>query len=167
MNKDITDRSLLEQFNAGIPVIGVWRREITRADGSVEVLERKNTLTSAGLNQLALLGITNTNSAFLYLVVGSQTAAGSLGSVQGGLGEVSRKIGATQTSSKEFMILVATWAGATDSITSVALDSGAAFNHASSGSGVMLNQVNGMGATLGNSDFLKVQMEIRVGSHNL
>lgn len=167
MKKDTLDRDLLDSFNAGIAIVGVWRREITRHDGSVEVLERRNTLTSAGLNHLALLGITNTNSAFLYLGVGSQTAAGSLGSTQAGLGEVSRKIGATQTTSKEFMILVATWAGAVDGVTSVALDSGAAFNHASSGSGVMLNLVNGMGATLGDSDFLKVQMEIRVGSHNL
>jgi len=41
------------------------------------------------------------------------------------------------------------------------------FNHASSGSGVMLNQVTGVAATLADSDFLNLEVQIQVGSHNL
>ena len=164
-------RDILNNFiksnDSGLNVVGNWEFEITRANGSKEKHTVKNTLSSAGLNKLAQLGISNTNSAFLYLAVGTQTAASSLGSVQSGMGEVSRKLAATVTTSKEYMILVMTWAGAADSLTSVDLRTASAVNHASSGSGEHLNFVNSVATILADSDFLKIQMDVRVGSHNL
>ena len=177
MDRNTFEESLLSKFKKSVDggmdslsVKGRWKFEITRADGTIEINEQYNIVTKDGLNAIAELMIgdaTGTNSAFKYIAIGTATAAGSLGSVQGGLGEVGRKIGATITSSNEVAILVATWAGDTDGLTGVALGSAGIINHASSGSGVFGNHVNSVDATLNASDFLKVQMEIQIGSHNL
>ena len=177
MDRNTFEENLLSKFKKSVDggmdnlsVKGRWKFEITRADGTIEVNEQYNIVTKDGLNAIAELMIgdaTGTNSAFKYIAIGTATAAGSLGSVQSGLGEVGRKIGATITSSNEVAILVATWAGDTDGLTGVALGSAGIINHASSGSGVFGNHVNSVNATLNASDFLKVQMEIQIGSHNL
>ena len=176
MTQDISEeRALLEDFFSAVKhdnVVpkGKWKFTITRADGSIEEHEEENIVTKDGLNAIAELMLgdaTGTNSAFKYLVIGTQTAAASLGSVQGGIGEVDRKIGATIASSHEVAILVATWAGNADSITGVALASAGIANHVNSGLGIMGNAVNSVDATLQDSDFLKVQMEIQIGSHAL
>lgn len=177
MAKDITERDILDAFKSALgPVgnyvvpVGKWKFTITRADGSIEEHESLNIVTKDGLNAIAELMLgdaTGTNSAFKYIAIGTATAAGSLGSVQGGLGEVSRKIASTIASSAEVAILVATWAGNTDGLTGIALGSAGILNHASSGSGVFGNHVNSVAATLAASDFLKIQMEIQIGSHNL
>lgn len=153
-----------------ISLRGNWKFTITRADGSIEEHASSNIVTKDGLNAMAelILGdATGANSAFKYIAIGTVTAQGSLGSVQGGLGEVGRKIGATIVSSNETAILVATWAGDADGLTGVALGAAGIVNHASSGSGIFGNHVNSVDATLNASDFLKIQMEVQVGSHNL
>ncbi len=151
----------------GVHLKGTFKITIVRADGTVEETIKENIVTSAGLNALAAGVIDNTTSSFLFLAVGTQTAAASLGSVQGGLGEVDRKSPVTITSSNEVAFMVSTWGGAADSVTSVALESAGMFNHANSGTGVMLNQVTGVSATLADSDFLNLEVQIQVGSHNL
>lgn len=161
---DVVDGFLAPERDI-VPLKGKWLFEITRADGSVERHEICNTMQYLGLNKVAQMLTSNAQSAFLYLAVGTVTAQASLGSTD--FGEVSRKIAATQTSSNEVAILVATWAGNADSLTGVALASGASVNHASSGQGQILNIVNSVDTTLQASDFLKVQMEVQVGSHNL
>jgi len=165
MSKKPSD--IVEAFygDNNVSVSAVWDFEITRADGSVESHRVKNTMIAGGLNQLAAMTTSNAQSAFLYLAVGTVTAAASLGSSN--FGEVDRKIAATQTSSNEVAILVATWAGNTDGLTGVALASGASVNHASSGQGQILNVVNSVASTLQDSDFLKIQMEVQIGSHAL
>lgn len=150
-----------------LSVIGKVTRTITRHDGTVEESVMYNQVTKDGLNFLASRGITNTGSAMAYIVVGTQTAAASLGSTQAGIGEVSRKIGSTLASSGEVMIAVATWAGAADSVTSVDLRSAGLVNHADSGQGTLFNQVNSVATILASSDFLRVQVEVQIGSHNL
>ena len=175
MTQNTSEKDTLAKFkkvlNGGmgenISVMGRWKFEITRADGSVEKHECNNIVTKDGLNHLAALAVTAASSPFAYIAIGTATAAGSLGSVQGGLGEVERKIGATISSSNEVAILVATWAGDADGLTGVALGSAGIINHANSGSGVFGNHVNSVDATLNASDFLKVQMEIKIGSHAL
>lgn len=151
-------------------VVGLWKFTITRADGTIEERESTNIVTKDGLNAIAdlMLGdATGSNSGFQYIIIGTATNQGSLGSVQGGIGEVDRKIGSTITTSNEVAIIVATWAGAADGISGVALGSAGMTNHASSGQGVFGNHVNSVDATLNDSDFLKVQMEIQIGSHAL
>lgn len=175
MSRNISEQDLLNNFKQSIndnnvSVRGKWKFTITRADGSIEEHESDNIVTKDGLNAIAALMLgdaTGANSGFKYIAIGTVTAAGSLGSVQGGLGEVGRKIGATITSSNETAILVATWAGNTDGLTGIALGSAGIINHVNSGSGVYGNHVNSVDATLNASDFLKVQMEIQIGSHNL
>lgn len=170
------EEDILSAFKAGLPsgnsvsVNGRWRFTITRANGTIEEYERKNIVTKDGLNAIAELMLgdaTGTNSGFKYIAIGTATAAGSLGSVQGGLGEVSRKIASTIASSAEVAILVATWAGNADGLTGIVLGSAGIVNHVSSGLGVFGNHVNSVSATLAASDFLKVQMEIQIGSHAL
>ena len=178
MGQNTSEEKLLAKFKQAVNgsmsdsvgVKGKWRFTVTRADGSIEENEQENIVTKDGLNAIAELMLgdaTGVNSAFRYIAIGTVTAAGSLGSVQGGLGEVGRKIGSTITSSNEVAILVATWAGNADGLTGIALGSAGIINHASSGSGVFGNHVNSVDATLNASDFLKVQMEIQIGSHNL
>lgn len=150
-----------------LQVRGRWKITITRADGTVEESFKDNIVTSAGLNALAGRAILYTTSAFDHMAVGTATATASLGSVQGGLGEVDRKVPTTKASSNEVAYMVNTWGGAADSVTSVALESAAIFNHVNSGSGIMLNQITGVAATLADSDFLHLEVQIQIGSHNL
>lgn len=171
--QDILDRfnkAVGGGLNSGVAVRGRWCFTVTRADGTIEVSTSDNIVTKDGLDIIAANMIgpgTGANSAFRYIVIGTQTSAASLDSVQVGIGEVGRKLGSTIASSNEVAILVATWAGAADSITSVVFGTGGMANHADSGSGLLGNHVSSLNATLADSDFLKVQMEVQIGSHNL
>lgn len=138
---------------------------IGRADGSIEQHEVKNQVTAGGLNDLASRSIVTSHSAgFVNIAIGSGTSAGSLGSTNI-VGEVDRKAGATQVTSRSTIILSNTWGGAADSITSVALDEAGIFNSVSSGQGTMLNMLTGVNATLADSDLLSLEMTFQIGSH--
>ena len=169
MKESTSNQDLVRQYQQGmenIPLTGRMIRTITRADGSEEVSIMNNIVVAEGLNQLAAAAVSSANARFAYLAIGTQTAAHSLGSTQAGIGEVDRKAASTLASSNEVIILVATWAGNADSVTSLDLRTGAIFNHANSGSGTMLNAVNSVATVLADSDFLKLQAEVQVGSHN-
>lgn len=145
-----------------------WRKRITRADGTIdETIIPKNIVTKDGLNALASRAIGVATSAIAYLAIGTVTAAHSLGSVITGFGEVSRKTPSILASSGEVVIVAMTWAGNADGLTGVALGSAACVNHASSGLGIPYNLTNSVNATLAASDFLLLQAEIQIGSHNL
>ena len=163
------DRDIFDKFNEGlresVTPRGRWVATITRADGSTEVKSLTNIVTALGLDALASRAISNTTSAFNHMAVGTVTAASSLGSTN--FGEVSRKVPTTITSSKEVFYSVNTWGGAADSVTSVTLESAAIVNHVNSGLGTVLNIVTGVSATLADSDFLHLEVQIQVGSHNL
>ena len=173
MNNDIRSPSdIVNDFIDGggqdnIELHGTWRWTITRHDGSEEEIVIKNIMNYVGLNQVAAMLTSNAQSAFLYIAIGTVTAQPSLES--NNFGEVAngRKLASLAASSHEVGILVATWAGAADSLTGIPLGSGAAVNHASSGEGQILNIVNSVSATLQDSDFLKVQVDVQCGSHNL
>jgi len=175
MNEKQILSKFLDNVNGGmrescLRVKGTWRFTITRADGSIEENVQDNIVTKDGLNAIAELMLgdaTAANSGMRYIVIGTVTAQGSLGSVQGGIGEVSRKIGSTITSSNEVAILVATWAGAADGLSTIPLGTAGITNHADSGQGVFGSHVNSVAATLNDSDFLRIQMEIQIGSHAL
>jgi hypothetical protein len=168
----IDEGCLLAQFREALqdnaPLHVQWRRRITRADGSIdELIVPKNIVTKDGLNALAARAIGVATSAIAYLAIGTVTAAHSLGSVVTGFGEISRKTPSILASSAEVVIVAMTWAGATDNIANVPLGSAACVNHASSGLGIAYNLTNSVNATLQNSDFLLLQCEIQIGSHNL
>lgn len=150
-----------------VPVEGVWDIEVTRANGDVECKRLKNIVTANGLNALASRGIADASSPYGFIAIGTHTNAASLGSVLADIGEVERKVGATITTSKSTLIMVATWAGNADGLSGIALATGAICNHVNSGSGEALNVVNSVDTTLADSDFLKLQVEVKIGSHNL
>lgn len=151
--------------NSFIPFKGVWKKTITRADGSVEVAFIDNIVTANGLNLIASRAVSNTNSQINHIAVGTVTAAASLGSTN--FGEVDRKVPTTITSSTEVFYAVATWQGFADSVTSVVLESAALTNHVNSGQGTVVNIVNGLSATLADSDYLHLEVQVQCGSHAL
>ena len=163
------ERNILNEFLdavGGTAQVSIWRGANGGYDRPPdEHYIRKNQALAAGLNELAAKTIVTSRPAYGWIAVGTQTAAASLGSTWGG--EVGRKAGATLASSKMAMTLVATWGGAADSVTGVAMETACIVNHASSGSGIPLNILTGVAATLANSDLLKLQMDFKIGSHNL
>lgn len=179
MNKRISDvAGTIRQDTVGLNQVGGeflvrhWRADGRHGGGFYLVSERAcpNVVTRYGLNRMANKWMSNAaNSAFLYLVVGTVTATHSLDSAQGGIGEVSRKIGATTTNSREWSYNQATWGGASDTLTGIALDSVGVHDFASShaSTGGLGAVTNGLGVTLQASDLLDCTYRARVGSHNL
>lgn len=173
MTRNTSDEArILAQFQDALqdnaPLNVKWRKRITRADGTIdETIIPKNIVTKDGLNALAARAIGVTTSAIAYLAIGTVTAAHSLGSVVTGFGEISRKTPSILASSGEVVIVAMTWAGNADGLTGVALGSASCVNHASSGLGIAYNLTNSVNATLAASDFLLLQAEIQIGSHNL
>ncbi len=150
-----------------MPLKGKWRITVTRADGSEEEKLLDNVVLSTGMDALASRGVSDTTSPFTFLAIGTVTAEAAIDDTVLSFGEVDRKAGSIATSSNEVLIVVATWAGDADTLTGVVFGSAAAVNHVNSGQGVALNIVNSVDATLADSDFLKVQLELQVGSHNV
>jgi hypothetical protein len=154
---------------------GLWDIKVVRADGTIERRTVKNIVTREGLNHIAARAVNN-GTPFYIIGVGTQIAAHSLDSSQAGIGEVLRKTsnftGAT-AQSREWIFLQCTIGGASDSVTSVPLDSAfiqtcpVSYAVTANSGGVTGNAVNGMGVTLGGSDLLDLTVRIRVGSHNL
>ena len=169
MSQNTTEKSIVDAFYEsidakGFAIVGIHRAKQGGGWHDGQYYRIDNQVLAAGLNELAL-GSINSRALYNWIAVGTQTATASLGSTWGG--EVSRKQGATITTSKMTMILVSTWGGAADSVTSLALETCALVNHANSGSGIPLNILTGVAATLANSDLLSLQMNFGIGSHNL
>ena len=151
---------------------GEWTIKVVRANGSIEQKVLKNVVTRVGMNRIAHRAVAHDTSPFFYLAIGTQTAAHSIDSGQGGLGEVKRKVsavGSTQAQSSEWIFLQCTLGGAADTVTSLVLDSAGISDgvNSSSAVGILGNMVNGIGVTLANSDLLDLTVRLRIGSHNL
>ena len=169
MNRHTSDeREVYEKFVSHVPIYSEWDVDVYRADHaggwcSAERRTLRNTLLSGGLDEMAALIVGDAASATQYIAVGTVTAVASLESTN--FGEVARKSGHTVGSSNEFIICAATYGGAADAITSVALETAAIGNHASSGQGVLFNALTGVSTTLADSDLLSLTCHIRIGSH--
>ena len=157
---------------------GEWIVEVHRADGTIERRVRRNVVTDRGLNRIANRAIQATGTTpFNYIIVGTATQAGSLNSVQSSLGEVIRRASIANPAStsivgiqsREWIALTATFGGASDTLTGIALDAAAIHDFANSHAttGIVGNHVNGLGVTLQNSDILNLTVRIRVGSHDI
>jgi hypothetical protein len=177
MNHPIFERLLnaYRVLNGGIdldqmiPVTGRFVAQVIRDGKVIKEVMRENIVVRQGLNRIAYRCANYTNTIANYLIIGTQTAAHSLDSTQAGLGEVSRKVAASQLQSREWFSCVATWGGSVDGITGVAIDTGALSDYvnSSASTGIIFNASNGLGVTLQNSDFLNLTAAIRCGSHNL
>lgn len=148
-----------------IPVEGYWDVEVHRANGSVEKKTLKNIVTANGLNLIANRLAVDTSSKIGWMAIGSWATAPTLST--SAFGEISRKTGATVAQSREWVYIQATWGGAADSVTSSNLQQAALCNHQTSGSGKVVNIVEGLSTVLADSDFLNLTCRIRVGSHDL
>jgi hypothetical protein len=179
MTQRISDTAgsiLPEEKPDHIPMYGEFHPVIHRADGTIEDKGWiRNQLTANGLNRIANRAIMATGTTPFYVLgVGTFTAASSLDSTDFGEIANGRKVGITNPASsglsaiqsREWIAIVATWAGNADSLTGQLIDSAALLCHASSGQGTVANIVNGMGVTLQASDYLNLTGRIRVGSHN-
>lgn len=179
MNPSIFDRvrqatSVLNgtiDLRSYVPVVGEWDVKVVRADGTIEKKTLRNTVTVTGLNRIAACTVNSAGGVFNSTIVGSATASPALTDSQSSIGEVSRKSWITtgaNAQSREWIFGVATWGGAADSITSVTLNSaGMSIGASSLATSMLANRVNGLGVTLGNSDFLNLTVRIRVGSHDV
>ena len=162
-----------------VPIYGEFHVEVVRADGTRE--DRgwfRNIVTRKGLNRIANRAVQATGTTPFYVLgVGSYTSGGNPASLDtdyagagNGFGELSRKssnVSGAGAQSREWIFMTQTWAGAADSVTSKTIDSAAILDHTSSGQGIIVNVVQGLGVTLADSDFLNLTARIRVGSHNL
>lgn len=153
----------------GIRIYGEHEVKIFRADGTVESKLFKNTPVYKGINRIAFRTTTYTNTVAQYLIVGTQTAQHSLGSVQAGIGEVSRKIVASIVQSQDWISLTSTWGGASDGLTGIALATAGISDYPNSHAtnDTLFSLSNSVNTTLAASDTLMLTCRIRVGSHNL
>lgn len=156
---------------SAVPIAGYWDVKVVRADGSIETKTLRNTVTVTGLNRLAAAAVNSAAGVMNAIVVGTQTSAPALTDSQSSFGEVIRKSFITtgaSAQSREWFFGVCTLGGAADSVTSVALASaGITIGTSSLATSFIMNRVNGLGVTLGNSDFLNLTARVRVGSHDV
>lgn len=157
------ERQTLEDFAEALGIS--TKHTITKeyGDGRVEEYHVTNIVTGAGRDALASRAMSDTTSPFGWMAAGSGTAAGAIGSTSLTF-ETIRKA-ATMSTSNEVIIGVCCFGGAADSITSAFLDEAGLFNHVNSGQGTMLNLLTGINHTFAESDVVKVQMEVSVGSY--
>lgn len=155
-------------LSSHVPVEGYFDVKVVRADGRIEERTLRNTVTVTGLNRLAACAVSSAAGVVNALVVGSATASPALTDSQSSFGEISRKSMIAQSQSREWFFGVGTWGGAADSITSVTLNSaGLTIGTTSLATSFIMNRVNGLAVTLGNSDFLNLTVRVRVGSHDV
>ena len=79
-------------------------------------------------------------------------------------GEVARKLFGSVSLNANTWIQVTTFGGGADSVTSVVLREAGTLNSVNSNVGEMFQRVVYAGVTLADSDFLKLQLETKVGS---
>ena len=159
------ERELAKGF---IDIEGIWTITVHRHDGRIEREVKRNIVTANGLNAMANRVIADTTSRFGFIGIGTATTGTfSLDGDVTSFGEVDRKAPTTVTSSREIFYMVATWGGAADSISSLAIAAAAMLNHVNSGLGTALNLIGFGPHTLADSDFLSIETRVRVGSHNV
>jgi hypothetical protein len=163
MRKNISDRQIAEEFLSSVPVQGTFVRTITRANGEVDRKVLPNVVTADGLNNLANRAIADTGSKYNWLAIGTANYTPHINSQE--ILETGRKVASTIGSSKELIVVIATWGGAADSQTSNQLEMAGIANHPTSGSGHYLNVADGLATVLADSDFLQLEVQVRVGSH--
>lgn len=170
----------LDTIDDQIPLLGTIRVRHFRADGRgdfklIQEKELKNVVTYHGLNRIANRAAQATATTPFYVIgIGTQSAVHSLGSVQGGVGEVQRKTSnftGANAQSCEWIFCQATWGGASDSVQSIDLETvflaDFASSYANASSNCLGAIANGLGVTLAGSDLLDLTYRIRIGSHNL
>lgn len=162
MSRDISERQIARHF---LGLQGTFIRTITRANGDVDRKVIPNIVTASGLDHLASRAIADTGSKYNWLAIGTADYTPHINSQE--ILECDRKQAALISSSAELIVAIATWGGAADSVTSNDLEMAGIANHQTSGSGHYLNVANGLSTVLADSDFLHLEIQVQVGSHNI
>jgi hypothetical protein len=166
MKRNISESQIAENFlEQSIPIKGTFIQTVTRANGEVERKVIPNVVMADGLNHLADRATSDAGSKYNWIAIGSATHTPHINSQY--IAESHRKVAAIMANSYELIVAVATWGGASESVTSVALEMAAIANHPTSGSGHYLNTANGLSTVLADSDFLHLEVQVQVGSHNV
>lgn len=165
MEQNTTERDLVGAFLDGVPMRGTFVRTITRHNGEFDRKAIPNIVTAAGLNHLASRAISDAGSKYGWIAVGTANYTPHINSQS--ILECDRKAAALISSSAELIVAIATWGGAADSVTSNSLAMAGICNHQTSGSGHFLNIANGLSTVLADSDFLHLEIQVQVGSHNV
>lgn len=156
---------VVNDFIDGINTRGTFIRTIVRHNGEVDRKALPNIVTALGLDHLASRAVADTGSKYGWLAIGSATHTPHINSQY--IAESDRKAAAVIGASRELIVCIATWGGAADSVTSVSIAMAGIANHQTSGSGHYLNTVNGVSTVLADSDFLHLEVQVQVGSHNI
>ncbi len=162
MTRNISENEIVASF---LKLQGTFIRTITRHNGDVDRQALPNIVTADGLNLLANRGISDASSKFGWIGVGTENYTPHINSQS--FGESDRKVAALISSSKELIVAIATWGGSADSVTSNQLEMAGIANHQTIASGIFLNIADGVATVLANSDFLHLEVQVRVGSHAL
>jgi len=162
MDRNISESQIAESF---LQLHGAFVRTITRENGDVERKVLPNIVTASGLDHLASRAISDAGSKYNWLAIGTANYTPHINSQE--ILECDRKVAALISSSAELIVCIATWGGFADSVTSNQLEMAAIGNHETSGSGHFLNVVNGLATVLADSDFLHLEVQVQVGSHNI
>ncbi len=164
MMKSISERQIAKDFlESGLRLEGSFVRTITRANGDIERKVLPNIVTATGLNNLADRGVADTGSKYGWLAIGTANYTPHINSQE--ILECDRKPAALISASKELIVCIATWGGDAEMVTSNQLEMAGIANHQTSGSGHYLNVANGLSTVLADSDFLHLEVQVRVGSH--
>lgn len=156
------------------PPEGMGLKELVKAElyraGSYdqpELLEVQDLITNAGRTYIAQRIGANVNSPMAHMAVGTSVTAAALTDTTLP-GEIKRKALATNSALvNNVYTAVATFGGAAESITSVAITEAGILNHASSGQGTLFQRVTFAAVTLANSDLVKITLETNVGSNTI
>lgn len=166
MEQNTIEQKIVDDFlESQIGLKGTFIRTITRADGEIDRKAIPNIVTADGLNNLANRAIADTGSKYGWLAIGTANYTPHINSQE--ILECDRKAAAIIGNSFELIVCIATWGGAADSVTSNQLEMAAIANHQTSGSGHYLNVANGLSTVLADSDFLHLEVQVQVGSHNI
>lgn len=167
MKKEIWGETIVK-----VPLRARWTKEVYRArpEGGWHPPEIEtlipNLIVSNGMDYLASrIGsrAVGTNSTMSAIAVGTVSTAATLNQTAV-TGEVDRKLFGSTSLNGNIWILVNTWGGSADSVTSVNMQEAGVLNSAVSGAGVMFQRVVYASVVLANSDLLKLQIETTVGS---
>lgn len=159
------ESDIAQDFLNNVLMRGTVIRTITRHNGEYDRKACPNIVTALGLDHLANRAMEDTGSRYNWLAIGTANYTPHINSQE--ILECNRKAGALATNSRELIIVQATWGGAADSVTSNQIEMAAIGNHETSGSGHYLNVVDGVATVLADSDFLNLEVQVRVGSHNI
>lgn len=159
--------TLAQPVTEGLALKEIIEVNVHRYDGGVERLCVEDLIVTTGRTYLAkrIVSGDTVASAMAYMAVGTVTTAATLNDTTLP-GEVKRKALAisSTTAGDNVYSAVATFGGAADSVTSLALTEAGLFNHANSGNGTMMQRITFAAVTLANSDFLNITMQTNVGS---